>query len=122
MIDMKKRNTVLVLGIISIVILISVQVFIIRGIWKQKDEMFALRYTMRSQEALNFIRRSMSTDGFDTVRILLGNYSEKANRELHAIKDGKELNARKKDILAYFTKVVNQEQDFSDLLFSSDCD
>jgi two-component system phosphate regulon sensor histidine kinase PhoR len=115
---MKKRNTVLVLGIISIVILISVQVFIIRGIWKQKDEMFALRYTMRSQEALNFIRRSMSTDGFDTVRILLGNYSEKANRELHAIKDGKELNARKKDILAYFTKVVNQEQDFSDLLSS----
>ena len=118
MINMKKRNTVQVLGIISIVILISVQVFIIRGIWKQKDEMFALRYTLRSQEALNFIRRGMSTDGFDTVRILLSNYSEQANKELHAIKDEKELTARKKDILDYFTKVVNQEQDFSGLLSS----
>ena len=115
---MKKRNTVLVIGIISIVILISVQVFIIRGIWKQKDEMFELRYTMRSQEALNYIRRGMSTDGFDTVRILLSNYSEQANRELHAIKDEKELAAKKKDVLDYFTKVVNQEQDFSKLLSS----
>ena len=31
----------------------------VRGIWKQKDEMFVLRYTLRSQEALNFISRRM---------------------------------------------------------------
>jgi signal transduction histidine kinase len=106
------------LGIVSIIILISVQLFIIRGVWKQKDEMFALRYTMRSEEALNFIYRRMATDGFDTVRMLLREYSEKANKELHAITNPQELTARKKDILDYFTKVVNQEQDFSGLLSS----
>jgi two-component system phosphate regulon sensor histidine kinase PhoR len=110
---MEKRNTVQILGIFSIVILISVQVFIIRGIWKQKDEMFALRYTMLSQEALNYFRRTMPSDGFDTVRLLLGRYSEQANKEIHAIKNEQELTARKKDILDYFTKVVNQEQDLS---------
>ena len=68
---MKKRNTVLLPGILSIIILISVQIFIINGIWKQKNEMFTLRYTMLSQEALNFINRRMSTNGFDTVRFLL---------------------------------------------------
>jgi signal transduction histidine kinase len=115
---MKKRNTVLILGIVSIVILISVQIVIIKGIWKQKDEMFSLRYTMRSQEALNFINRRMPTDGFDTVRFLLTSYSEQANKELHAIKDQKELADRKKDILDYFTKVVNEEQDLSGLLSS----
>jgi len=115
---MKQKNTILVIGIISIVILISVEIFIIRGIWKQKDELFSLRYTMVSQEGLGFIRRNMSTDGFDTVRILLRNYSEQVNREIHAIKDEKELNARKKDIFDYFTKVLNQEQDFSSLLSS----
>ena len=66
---MKKRNTVLVLGITSILILISVQVFIIVGVWKQKNEMFSIRYTTRSQEGNNYIRRNMSTDGFDTVRL-----------------------------------------------------
>jgi signal transduction histidine kinase len=71
---------------------------------------------MHSQEALNYIRRGMSTDGFDTVRFLLSNYSEKANKELHAIKDEKELAAKKKAILNYFTKVINQEQDLSGLL------
>ena len=115
---MKKKNTVLFLGVTSIVILITVQVYIILGIWQQKNEMFRLQYSMHSQEALSFIRRGMSTDGFDTVRFLLRNYSEKANKELHAIKDEKELSTKKKEILDYFNKVLNQEQDFSQLLSS----
>jgi two-component system, OmpR family, phosphate regulon sensor histidine kinase PhoR len=113
---MKKKNTVLLLGIISILILISVQIFIARGIWKQKDEMFVLRYTLRSQEALNFINRRMPNDGFDTVRYILGKYSEQANKEIHAIKDQHELDAKKREVLDFFTQVVNKEQDLSDLL------
>lgn len=113
---MKKRNTVLILGIISIIIMISVQIFLIRGIWKQKDEMFVLRYGMRSQEALNYIRRFSPIQGFDTVTLYLSGYSEKVNSDLHNIKDTNELNIMKKDILAFFTKVVTQEQDLSELL------
>ena len=115
---MKNRNTVLILGISSILILISIQVFIIMGVWKQKNEMFILRYTMLSKDALTYINRRMPTDGFDTVRFLLTKYSEQANKELHAIKDKKELFEKKKDILDYFTKVVTQEQDLSGMLSS----
>jgi two-component system phosphate regulon sensor histidine kinase PhoR len=113
---MKNKNTVLILGITSILILISVQVFIILGVWKQKNELFAIRYTIRSQEALYNIWKGKSTDGFDTVRLLLDQYSEQSVKDLHTINDKKELADRKKDILAYFTKVVNQEQDLSGLL------
>jgi signal transduction histidine kinase len=115
---MKKKNTVLFLGIISILILISVQVFIVRGIWKQKDEMFVLRYTLRSQEALNFINRRSPGDGFDTVRYILGKYSEQANNEIHAIKDAKTRDEKKKEVLDFFTLVLNKEQDLSGLLSS----
>jgi two-component system phosphate regulon sensor histidine kinase PhoR len=113
---MKKKNTVLIFGITSILILISVQVYIIKGIWQQKDELFAIRYTIRSQEALNSIRRTMSTDGFDTVRLLLDQYSEKEVKSLHNAKNETELADKKKDIFDYFTKVVNQEQDLSQLV------
>lgn len=113
---MKKKNTVLIFGIASILILISVQVYIIKGIWQQKDQLFAITYTIYSQEALNSIRRSMTTDGFDTVRLLLDQYSGQAVRSLHNVKDVQELASRKKDIFDYFTKVVNQEQDLSQLL------
>ncbi len=41
---MKKKNTILLLGISSIAILIIAQVIIIRGVWKQNDEMLDLRY------------------------------------------------------------------------------
>jgi K+-sensing histidine kinase KdpD len=112
---MKKKDTVLLLGIFSILILISVQVFIIRGIWKQKDEMFILRYTLRSQEALSYIRR-VPGDGFDTVRYILGNYSEQANRKIHAIQDQKALDSQKTEVLDFFTQVLNKEQDLSGLL------
>jgi two-component system, OmpR family, phosphate regulon sensor histidine kinase PhoR len=115
---MKTRNTVLILGVISILFLISIQVFIIRGVWKQRNELFAIRYTVRTQEGLNFIWRGMSTDGFDTVKLLLDQYSEKMCGQLHTIKNENELAEKKKDILAYFTKVVNQEQDLSGLLSS----
>lgn len=113
---MEKKNTVLIFGIASILILISVQVYIIKGIWQQKDQLFAITYTIYSQEALNSIRRSMTTDGFDTVRLLLDQYSGEAVRSLHDVKDAQELASRKKDIFDYFTKVVNQEQDLSQLL------
>ena len=115
---MKQKNSFLIPGIIAIIILISVQVYIIRGIWKQKDELFALRYTLGSQEALSFIQRRLPTDGFDTVRFLLRNYSEGANTDLNAIKDPQELKKKKDEVLAYFKQVVIQEQYLSSLLSS----
>src|SRR5450759_5279711 len=110
---MKKRNTVLILGVMSILILISVQAFIIIGIWQQKNEMFALRYNILSKDALSFISRRMATDGFDTVRFLLRKYSEQAVKELHEAKDENTLAARKKDILEHFNFYLNHEQDLS---------
>ena len=107
---------VLTLGISSILILISVQVFIIVGIWKQKNEMFALRYTILSKDALTFINRRMSTDGFDTVRFLLSKYSEQAVKELKDAKNEKELAEKRKDVLAYFSMALDKEQDLSDML------
>jgi signal transduction histidine kinase len=113
---MKSKNTVLILGISSILILISVQVFIIAGIWKQKNEMFALQYTILSKEALSYFNHRMPSDGFDTVRFILRKYSEQAVKELHSAKDVAELKTAKKDVLDYFTTVINKEQDLSSML------
>jgi two-component system, OmpR family, phosphate regulon sensor histidine kinase PhoR len=115
---MKKKDTVLILGVFSILILISFQISMVRGIWKQKDEMFALRYTLRSQEALSFISRRMQGDGFDTVRYILDRYSEQANKEIHSIKNAQELEAKRIEILDFFTQILNKEQDLSDFLSS----
>lgn len=115
---MRKKNTVLILGITSIVVLISVQVYIITGVWKQKHEMFSLRYTMRSQEALMFIRRSAFTggdDGFDMVRVLL---NDTTDRMVYNMTSVKYLEKDKKGILQYFSTVLRREQVLSDLLSS----
>jgi two-component system phosphate regulon sensor histidine kinase PhoR len=113
---MKKQNRIFFTGIISILILVSVQAFIITGIWNQKSEMFSLQYTMRSQEGMHFINRVLSTDGFDAARLFLAQYSEETAKELRLLSDTAEINRKKKEVLDYFTIVLNEEQDLSQLL------
>ncbi len=113
---MKKRNTILLLGIFSIIILITAQIIIIRGVWKQKDEMFNLRYRLFSQDALDVMNRQWATDGFDTARILIGVKSEQVLRNLAASKTDSLTSKEKKDLIEYVTLVLNKEQDLSQFL------
>jgi signal transduction histidine kinase len=113
---MKKRNTILLPGIVSIIIFIAAQIIIVSGVWRQKDEMFNLRYRLFSQDALEFIGRRWGTDGFDTARILINSYSVKAARELAEIKNDSLLETKKKDVLYFVSRVLNQEQDLSGFL------
>lgn len=116
---MRKKNTVLLLGIISIVVLIGVQVYIILGVWKQKNEMFSMRYSQRSQEAFQYIRRLSGQgldDGFDLVRSLLGDTTRKVVDEMFSITDQAELKKRKTGLYEYAKAVVTREQVLSDLL------
>lgn len=113
---MKKRNTILILGIISIIILITVQVIIIRGVYEQKGEMFNLRYRVHSQDAITIMSRRWSADGFDTARIMISSYCQKIVKEISEIEDDSVLNRKKKDVLYYVTKVLNLEEDLSEWL------
>lgn len=113
---MKKRNTILLLGITSIIILISVQVIIVKGVWQQKDEMFNLRYRLLSQDALSNMSRRSLPDGFDTARSLISWYSVQAIKDLADIKNDSAIALKKKDILAFVSKALNQEQDLSEFL------
>ncbi|MCU0409384.1 MAG: hypothetical protein MUD02_10595, partial [Bacteroidales bacterium] len=115
---MKKRNTVLILGIASIAVLVSVQVYIIIGIWKQQNELFSVRYTNRSREAFDYIRSSYSTDGFDTVRFLLNDFSAKAYQSIKSAPTPEEFSNTRQYIFNYFRNVVDKEQDLSGLLSS----
>lgn len=112
-VKMKKRNTILLLGVAAIAILIIAQIIIIRGILKQNYEMLDLRYRLLSQEAVSTLRRQQSLDVYDTVRFILDNYSEKISKELPGITDEKILEEKKKEIMEYFTMVLNKEQDLS---------
>jgi signal transduction histidine kinase len=113
---MKKRNTILLLGISAIAILVLAQIIIIRGILKQNHEMLYLRYRLLSQEAIASLRRQYRVDVYDTVRFILNDYSEKVAAELPLIKDEEELNRKKSEILDYFTVTLNQEEYLSDYL------
>lgn len=116
---MRKKNTVLLLGIMSIVVLIGVQVYIIIGVWKHKNEMFSMRYTQRSQEAFMYIRRLSAQgrdDGFETVRNLMIDTTEKVVDEIFAITDQQELKKRAEGFYEYTRALVTREQVLSELL------
>jgi len=113
---MKKRNTILLFGILSIIILATVQVIIISGVWRQKDEMFNLRYRLLSQDALSVMNRRWGTDGFDTARLVISAQSDKWVREITSIKDDTLSTVKKQDMLLYVKMALNDEQDLSPFL------
>ncbi|MCX6333920.1 MAG: HAMP domain-containing sensor histidine kinase [Bacteroidia bacterium] len=111
---MQKRNTVLTLGILAILFIIAAQVIILRGLWKQQNEMLTLRYRSLTQDAV----RRAGPVAHDTVWLILNKYSEKVVGELAGIKDKQKLEEKKKEIFEYFTAVLNREQDFTSYLSS----
>lgn len=113
---MKFKNTILALGIFTIIILIAAQIVLVNNIWRQKDEMFNLRYRMISQDALEALRRRWSTDGFDTARMIISAFSDQMVKEVSSIKDDSLLTIKKNDITLFVTKVLNLEQDLSQFL------
>jgi len=115
---MKKRDTILLLGIISIIILVAAQVIIIKGIWKTTGEMLPLRYRSLTQEAVSSIRGSRSSDPFDTVRFILNDYSARIAKELPLIRDEQKMAEKKTEVFEYFSSVLNLEQDLSSFLSS----
>jgi len=116
---MKRKNYILIFGVISIVILISVQIFIIKSIWQEKEVMFDMKYKTLSQEAMDQLWRFRQTDGFDTVFFLLDKYSEDVMKnEIGKIRNDNDQKAKKEEIYADISKILNQEQDLSPLLAS----
>ena len=69
----KKLN--LSAGILSILVLVSVQTYIIGQIWMQKDELFRMKYSRLSTEALDYFENENRTNGFDTAFAYIEYYS-----------------------------------------------
>lgn len=113
---MLKKNAILVSGIFAILILVAGQLIIIRGVWKQNDEMLYLRYRMLSQDAVNALRGSRF-DPYDTVTFILNDYSGKIiSKFKEAEGNPVKMDELKKDALRFFTKVLDSEQDLSPYL------
>ncbi len=113
---MKKRNTILLFGILSIIMLATVQIIIISGVWWQKDEMFNLRYRLQSQDALSVMNRRWGTDGFDTARLVIRAQAAEWVNEITKITDDSLIAAKKRDMLLFVTTALNTEQDLSQFL------
>ncbi len=111
---MKKRNTVLLLGIFAILVVIAAQVIIIRGVWRQQDQTIRFRYRDLSRQAL----QGQSLLGFDTAFYLINKISEKVVKDLQAVTDTAKLRILKADIYNYFKQVLNKEQDLAPILSS----
>jgi signal transduction histidine kinase len=116
---MKKRNTILLFGTGSIIILISVQIFLIGSVWRQKDEMFDLRYKTLSQDVITKLNKLNNNAGFDTAYILINNYAEEIMRkEIFTIRTEQDLLSLKKQVFNDVSKILTLEQDLSGILSS----
>lgn len=116
---MQRRNRILIFGIVSIIILILVQVFVIKDIWYNKEVIFDLKYKLLSQEAMEQLNRLSQTDGFESAITLLNNYSKEVlETEIQKVKNNEELVNLKADILKDVDKILVELENLSPYLKS----
>lgn len=114
---MKKRNSILIFGVSAILILITVQNILIRGIWNEKSQMVDLKYKTLSQEAIGQLDKLKNTDGFDTAIFIIDKTAQDVmTRQIHDINNEADLRILKKDVLNAVTKILYLEQDLSTYL------
>jgi signal transduction histidine kinase len=116
---MRKKNWVLIFGIVSIIVLITVQFLIIEYIWAEKDIMFDLKYKTLAQEAMDQLARIKRTEGFDNALQLVNKYAEEVmTKEIPGIKNEEDLRVIKEDAFKGVTKILNELQEISPYLTS----
>ena len=79
----------------------SGQYIIIKGIWKQKDEMLYFRYRTISQEVISNLH-NQRINPYDTVSFILSMYTESLVKELPGIRDEQKIKAKNAEILGIF--------------------
>jgi len=60
-----KNRTLPIAGVISVIVLISVQTFIIGQIWHQKNELFRISYSKLAEKAIEFHEQKERINGFE---------------------------------------------------------
>ncbi len=114
---MKSKSKILILGISAIVILVSVQVFVIKDIWFDKEVIFDLKYKLLSQEAMEQFRRMRQADGFESALNLLNDYAKDVmTKEIQKVKDDETLAQLKKEIINDVEKILKELEELSPYL------
>jgi two-component system phosphate regulon sensor histidine kinase PhoR len=104
-------------GIISIIVLVSVQAYIIGQIWIQKDELFRMKYSRLSIEALDFYENENRTNGFDTAFSYIEFYSSVILRSgIYGTEDTAEIDTIKTLIIADIKEMLTEREYLSELL------
>ena len=60
-----KRHILLVVSLIALLLFLAVQLYMIRSIWQQKEEIILMRYTNLSREGLNLLLVKKKSNGFE---------------------------------------------------------
>ncbi|MBE0673082.1 MAG: HAMP domain-containing histidine kinase [Bacteroidales bacterium] len=112
-----KKNIILIAGVASTLILISVQAFIIGQIWNQKNELFRIKYRQLSTEALEFFENENRTNGFDTALYVVDYYASLVLRSDEFIEArNQETDSIKALVLSDVTEILTERQYLAGLL------
>ncbi|MFO7573632.1 MAG: HAMP domain-containing sensor histidine kinase [Bacteroidales bacterium] len=104
-------------GIISIIVLVSVQAYIIGQIWIQKDELFRMKYSRLSVEALDYYENENRTNGYDTAFAYIEFYSSIIlGNDILRNAAPAELDTVKSIIIEDVTGMLNEKEYLSKLL------
>ncbi len=100
----------------ALAIFILAQFYIVRQVWLQKDEVFALRYRSVSQEAIQEMAAYDSYNGFKKAYFIIDDITPLYIKESRALLNTGDSALFAKDIRENYTKILAEDQLLSEYL------
>lgn len=106
-----KRNVLLVISVTALLVFISVQIYMIGNLWKQKEEQLNLRYVMFSREALSDLLVKKNKNGFEKPMIIIDDFSSLIKeKELPLCLTREDTIALKEQLLKEVTSIIAKNE------------
>ncbi|MEA1887732.1 MAG: HAMP domain-containing sensor histidine kinase [Bacteroidota bacterium] len=100
----------------ALAIFILAQIYIVRQVWKQKDEVFALKYRSEAKEAIHEMSSYDPYNGFKKAYFVLDDISRLYLQKKKALQNPEDSAMFAKNVRDNFTKILSEDQLLSEYL------
>lgn len=114
-----KRHFLIVVLIGALMFFLAFQIYMIRSIWKQKEEILFMRYKTLSREALTMLLTAKKANGFEKAMDVTDKFMElMINEEIPSLRSEADTVTIQKEVLSQVYKIIEKNEHLSGFIRS----
>ena len=114
-----KRHLLIVVSVAALMLFLALQVYMVRSIWRQKEEILFMRYKTLSRDALSKLLSAKKVNGYEKAMDVTDKFTGLViSEELPLLNTQKDTVSLQKEVLAQAYSIIEKNEGLSDFIRS----